>query len=128
MYSPVGFGVYGDEPTVSSAVTEASLVTVTSPSELKGAKITAGLSLKKEGDGYRVGVELPLAGFVGLHTIKGDEEVTVSLPVPSAAKAILGDSLALKYIPPSKMPLDPKLLAAIGLGIVVLFLLMRKKK
>lgn len=127
MYSPVGYGEYGDEPTAGEALSEAALVDVSRPAELRGARLTAGLSIKPQGDQYRVGVELPLAGFVGLHTISGDEPVTVSLNVPGPAKAILGKKLSLRYIPPRKGPIDLKLVALGGLALVLLVALMRRK-
>lgn len=128
MHSPVGFGAYGATPSAESVISTASLVDITSPSELKGGKITAGLSIKKDGNQYKAGIELPLVGFVGLHAFKGDEPVKVSLPVPSPADKILGKSISLEYIPPGKKALDIKLIAGIGLGVVVVgFLLTRKK-
>jgi len=128
MHSPVGFGEYGNAPTAGSVISNATLVDITSPAELKGGKITAGLSVKKDGDQFKAGVELPLVGFIGLHAFKGDEPVTVSLPVPGPAQPILGANVALQFIPPENKPLDMKMIAGIGLGIVVVLLLLKKKK
>jgi len=130
MHSPVGFGAYGAAPSAGSVISTATLVDITSPSELKGGKITAGLSIKKDGDQYKAGVELPLVGFVGLHAFKGDEPVNVSLPVPGPARAILGNKLDLQFIPPGKKPLGMKIIAivALALALVVGVLLTRKKK
>lgn len=126
MYSPIGFGEYGAIP--ESVISTATLVDITSPSELKGGKITAGLSIKKDGDQYKAGVELPLVGFVGLHAFKGDEPVKVSLPVPGPARAILGNKLDLQFIPPDKKPLDMKIIALVALALIVVGVLLTRKK
>ena len=118
MHSPVGFGEYGAAPSVGSVISTATLVDITSPSELKGGKITAGLSVKKDGNQYKAGVELPLVGFVGLHTFKGDKPVKVSLEVPGPAQAILGKKLDLQYVPSKSKPMNMKMIAIIVVVII----------
>lgn len=74
MYSPVGFGVYGNSAAdtllslgkglVTGAVGQvAGPVEITTPAALSGAKLTSGFKIIEEGTQYKIVLDAPIPGL-----------------------------------------------------------------
>jgi hypothetical protein len=136
MYSPVGFGVFGEDWLSKGAALltggldaiikgMAEPVEISTPEELKGAKLTRGFKLTKRGDQYQIeiGDDLPqvvrdlLAGFT-----------TVPLPDPKKefSQSIAGGKITLKYIPPASNMMLPLIIGAAVVAIAAIVVLARR--